>query len=407
MMMVGHTHEDIDAMFRFIADKLRSKGVVRTIDELVACARAAFPDNIHVEHIPWVPNYTEWLKDCRGEFMDIKSERYFVMSKRADGVVAMWYKPDSSHSHLYPTKKDPVTGMPLFSVGTDGEKSYTASDEGIEVLGRLPAGHPRAQPFEADRLDVEAMCSLVEQIIDLHPTQFEEVRPWWRNWRDTCCRNVHDAVRMFPLEFTWPEKCAALAPCTLDGLRSEYLEGMRYRNSVGRENFNTQALEQAREEERVHAPPLKRGDLLILKAPPSTASHDATPFWVGEVHVDEVPASQNDIPSLMWYSCFKNGVAQPDPSGAWKPVCIGHCIGRAGVQKFHCYGNGCQHQGRPREGHGPYLSAVERSSVVLYGAKLSPKSCTLTMQTKRELWKLRQCLNTNGGIPPGWRANQQ
>lgn len=42
---------------------------------------------------------------------------------------------------------------------------------------------------------------------------------------------------------------------TLDGLRSEHAEGMRYRNAVGLEIFNRQAMEQAREEKRVHARP--------------------------------------------------------------------------------------------------------------------------------------------------------
>lgn len=44
MMMPGHTHEDIDAMFRFIADSLRAKGLIRTIDEFVDATKSAFKD---------------------------------------------------------------------------------------------------------------------------------------------------------------------------------------------------------------------------------------------------------------------------------------------------------------------------------------------------------------------------
>jgi len=52
MMLPGHTHEDIDAMFRFIADSLRSKGLVRTVEEFVEAAKCAFKNQkVEVQHV--------------------------------------------------------------------------------------------------------------------------------------------------------------------------------------------------------------------------------------------------------------------------------------------------------------------------------------------------------------------
>lgn len=52
MMLPGHTHEDIDAMFRFVADSLRSKGLVRTIDEFVEATEHAFREQkVFVEQV--------------------------------------------------------------------------------------------------------------------------------------------------------------------------------------------------------------------------------------------------------------------------------------------------------------------------------------------------------------------
>ena len=54
MLPVGHTHEDIDAMFRFIADSLRRVGLVRTPQEFEMCTKTAVSEGIHVEHVSWV-----------------------------------------------------------------------------------------------------------------------------------------------------------------------------------------------------------------------------------------------------------------------------------------------------------------------------------------------------------------
>lgn len=67
MMLPGHTHEDIDAMFRFVADALRSKGLVRTIEEFEQAAVHAFKEqSVHIEHVPYVRDYKAWFQTNLG-----------------------------------------------------------------------------------------------------------------------------------------------------------------------------------------------------------------------------------------------------------------------------------------------------------------------------------------------------
>lgn len=146
------------------------------------------------------------------------------------------------------------------------------------------------------------------------------------------------------------------------------------------------------------------GETLIFLAPEGDelSPQNATPFWVGDVDVDSVSADESTIPRIRWRACFKYGYAQSIVSGAWKHICVGHTEGRGGVLRFHEYSSRCRVGSHDKEGHGPYISSVSRNSVVLYGAKLTPKSQALTATTKRELWKLRMKLHANGGIPSEW-----
>lgn len=48
----------------------------------------------------------------------------------------------------------------------------------------------------------------------------------------------------------------------MDGLRSEYAEGMEYRNAIGTAHFTRREREQAQEEEAAPARALQRGESL-------------------------------------------------------------------------------------------------------------------------------------------------
>ena len=78
--------------------------------------------------------------------------RYFIIERRArDGAVCMWYKPDASHTTIYPTKKQ--NGEPVVQKLTlpDGKEltRYVTCPEGIEIFNSLegPQGEPTVEPF--------------------------------------------------------------------------------------------------------------------------------------------------------------------------------------------------------------------------------------------------------------------
>lgn len=179
MMMPGHTHEDIDAMFRFIADSLRAKGLVRTIEEFEVAATMAFKQqNVHVEHVATVYDVTSWMpkdKSVLGNFKLITTARYFIIAKReSDGMPVMWYKPHAAHEHLYPTLKDSQSRMARYNMDKDGKKQYVTDMEGIEIFKDLPTGQPELQHIEADRLDVAGVHASVKEMMRMIPSLFDD-----------------------------------------------------------------------------------------------------------------------------------------------------------------------------------------------------------------------------------------
>eukprot|EP00965_Chrysotila_dentata_P250722 6209613-Pleurochrysis_carterae.AAC.1 len=57
------------------------------------------------------------------------AQEVIIRKREKDGVLAFWYKPDSSHKTLYPTAKDKA-GKPI-EVTLNGEKAYTHCEYGI------------------------------------------------------------------------------------------------------------------------------------------------------------------------------------------------------------------------------------------------------------------------------------
>ena len=91
--VVGHTHEDIDALFRFLGDELMRRGFVATIDEYLDAIANAFsdPENVHVELVHCVLDVAGWLKPYlwgdsfkEGEhsvkyYAEAHAARYFIL----------------------------------------------------------------------------------------------------------------------------------------------------------------------------------------------------------------------------------------------------------------------------------------------------------------------------------------
>jgi len=61
MMMVGHTHEDIDALFRRAAEYWRKRGKVLTPSRFMSYLRDAIPGARIHEMLKYVRNYANFL----------------------------------------------------------------------------------------------------------------------------------------------------------------------------------------------------------------------------------------------------------------------------------------------------------------------------------------------------------
>lgn len=375
MMLSGHTHEDIDAMFRFIADSLRAKGLVRTIDEFVDATHHAFKDQrIHVQHVKVVPDWSTWLKESNGDYDQIKTARYYVVRKReSDGRPVMWYKPCVAHEHLYPVLKDAESGMPLSKV-VDGETVYETDMEGIEVFSQLPEGTPKAQAFESDRLNVDDIHETMKEIFTAHPFLFgQESRDWWMEWAAKTCNDVEDVLSEEPLSFDWPAQCEHWeAPTRLASLRSEYAETITYINTHGQQAFRPRDAAQAMLEENKGSPALNKGDLILLKPGADDGMH-RLPFWVAEAGAD-VSENVTTIP-VVWRSAFKRSIAVDDVDASWLHMCTANIEGRGGCVRYHPYHvKTCTVRGMDKRSHGLMMGSVERSAVAIYFPKLTAKS---------------------------------
>ena len=171
------------------------------------------------------------------------------MSELLVAAVAFWYKPDSSHKHLYPTLKDD-NDAPVRAT-SDGEVDYVVDPHGIEVfttmyadqhslncltmclLGILwmqrsppillcrdgPQGVPSPAEFANDvedaskpRFDVAANEQLVDKVMELLGDRFtlEHRAAWSRFWSA-----FPTAMAEIPNERLHPVCVDSIPPCTL------------------------------------------------------------------------------------------------------------------------------------------------------------------------------------------------
>lgn len=398
---VGHTHEDIDALWRFVADASRRLGLVRTTEEFENASRAACKEPLHVEQLHWVHDYTAWLKPCVNESIKgIKGARYYAVSLReSDDTPVMWYKQSTSHRDLYPTLKDPVTKMPVVDEATGG---YKTDMEGIEIFqSDPPLAGPKGQPFDPERMDVSAIHATVLKMVEAHPALFgDAARAWWDAWRDNVPTTLQAAQAAHPVPFTWLAASAPQAALTLPDLQKSYAEAISYRNSGGtKAAFEPADLDAARREREHHA--VSKGELLAV-LPPVDDDEWCTPFWVAE-STHDVAKEVNDIP-VKWLACFKQGVAQGDVRGKWAPICVGGDMRPGGKTRYHELGPRCMHRAnQPIRGHGYMTGTVARDEVMLYCVSLTKAAKHIKKPSRKELWKLRDKLKTHGGIPEDWK----
>ena len=413
MLPLGHTHDDIDAFWRFVADAHRARGVIRTIDEFESAARTCLQEEVYVEQISWVYDYQEWFKPHlnasmkgirsvqtetqarQGDNTD-KGVRYFTMTPReVDGRPAMWYKKGPSHADLYPSKKDPATRMPLRDPDTG---SISTCSEGIEILSSTPTGSPPVQPFSPDRMDVDALYATVHEIMTLHPHTFpESIRTWWETWKTTVLTEADAAFAACPDPHVWPVAAGDVPVAPVAELQKEYAEAILYRNVGGSKTaFKTKDREAARREAVVRDVSLHE---VLAVCPPKEELEWCTPFWLAS-STAETPAQATELP-IQWLACFQSGNVCTDVERSWHPVCCGY-EDRPSGRKYHKLTKKCMRGSQPIRGHGPMLEVIERDSVVLFNVTLSKQHRIISKPSRVEFWKLHKELFAHGGIPTAW-----
>ena len=124
---VGHTHEDIDAVFSKLATKLR-KAVVKTITKLMEILKSAvtkFGQTPEVRVVKEVPNVREWMLPVKPTLKQITKFRSFRIFRRP-----------GSHS-VYIKAKQTMAG----------DESTFSPPEGDLLLERVPDGDPCRVPL--------------------------------------------------------------------------------------------------------------------------------------------------------------------------------------------------------------------------------------------------------------------
>jgi hypothetical protein len=86
MMMVGHTHEDIDAIFQLISALWKRLRAVLSTDAFVRMLTAAVPNSVVHPFLEYVHDWASFFSDCIYEdVVGINTAREFIMRQRDDG----------------------------------------------------------------------------------------------------------------------------------------------------------------------------------------------------------------------------------------------------------------------------------------------------------------------------------
>lgn len=133
------------------------------------------------------------------QMVGITTARYFIMRKREDGVVAFWYKPCVAHRWLYPSKKDPITGEPLYTRVDDEVHYDIPCPYGIEIFKTRegPSGVPPLAEFPLNKdkpyLDVDLAHESIIKAIEKLPELFgPHARVPWDKWKQSHPRTLAD-----------------------------------------------------------------------------------------------------------------------------------------------------------------------------------------------------------------------
>eukprot|EP00965_Chrysotila_dentata_P139784 4621252-Pleurochrysis_carterae.AAC.1 len=176
MMMVGHTHEDIDALFRRVAEYWSRKGMVLTPHEFFAYLRASVKSTTVHPLVEYVHDYAAFFEECiYHEVKGINDARVFVLKERADGGAR------------------PLASAPCCMHNMCSEGSCCFLSRIVCMLCRDgPEGLPPLAPFATavndsskPRFDVVAARANVNKIMDSLKDRFTAAhRAQWKQFFD-------------------------------------------------------------------------------------------------------------------------------------------------------------------------------------------------------------------------------
>jgi len=381
MMMPGHTHEDIDAAFRVIAEHFYQLGMILTVDDFMAQLRAAWSGGKHdensiVEPVDVVFDYKAWFDgavydvgeptlvraDTHAQVKGITSARYFLIRKRADGNVCFWYKPQPAHPWLYPTKKD-ASGEPMYTV-KDGERCYDIPcPDGIEIFHReFARGPSEAAPkhamFPEGLLDVKDCMMAIREIHSKIPamTGTSFLPPWeqllstYPTTLDMVPQEMRPAWQMPPLQGP-----AIEMPKHISEKLKEFNETIHYTNPIAGQILRNAQVQTNLDEQQQDAlaQKVEVGDKVLIQPDWTDVDEETkkamdTPLWLAKI----TDASDKDVVNVAWYLTFANRDPKPRMDGKWSLACK--------CQPFHKFD--ILVCGR-RRNHGLWVDTVDRASI--------------------------------------------
>ena len=441
MMMVGHTHEDIDAIFQLISAAWKRARQVLSPSAFTQLLSDAVPNCIVHDFLEYVHDWASFFADCiYDEVVGINTAREFIIRERDDGVVAFWYKPSSSHKHLYPALKD-NDGNPIQSI-VNGSICYTPDPMGIEVFRTTddlattvpkPAEFARAvADSQAMRFDVDAAEANLKKIIAALPQSFSQhdVADWKsffaqypRSVKDIPQNRLHavewDAIpptsgvtALSSLSRHTVSACVVCVhkprtPCSMHLLcpslcvsQELYAESIAYTNPVSGASVGAQQLRNLRADSR-EVPVLKKDDIILVFPAADViqasrvAPGEKLPFWVCKLIEDEdaeldqyglrrVPSTDTDKFQIAWLGVFdaKHKITN-SVTGIWRLRCA-HSNNRVKVHPWSA-------EKCCAAPHSLMVDTIERASILLYdvefteGGRLNEVSKTQIVQTLSQL----------------------
>ena len=141
LYIAGHTHEDIDAMFKVIAHKLRKSQIPdfkALVTAIAGCFTLAGSIPLQVFPSESVADWKAWLKPCFVGMTHHTEPHVFKFERNEAGEARMWYRKNFSFKSWQPNED----GAPVLKAEPQGQPSWTCSQE----IKHADQVHPSQNP---------------------------------------------------------------------------------------------------------------------------------------------------------------------------------------------------------------------------------------------------------------------